>query len=267
MYIPKNQKAARRPEVTRAHMRDFWRSFLKTLAMAVAFCAVIFGISLFMRRVIYSEDYRIKDVDFRNNNTVDNTTISKWAGLRYHMYYYTVDLNEIKNNIERHPDIKEARVEKRLNDKLIITVKEREPVAVLRTENGSDAPIDDQGYILSEAKLENQNVLPVIITKGALKCKDRRCVDEKILAALSYVKVLKHGSEKNFLTIKTVDVRDEDAIIFKTASIDEILLEKEYSSDAVAKVFEVIRSLHETGRNAVKIDARYEDMAVVCKHI
>ena len=267
MYIPKNQKAARRPEVVKAHMRDFTKSFLKALILVVTFCAVILGVSLFMRHITYSEDYRIKDVEINNNNMVDDITITKWGGLHSHMYYYKVDLKEIKEKIERHPDIKEARVEKRLNDKLIITVREREPVAILKTEDGKESPIDKEGHILSAAKLENNSSLPLVIFKGALKCKGYVCQDEKILTALNYLSVIRHAPERNFLTIKTVDTTEEDAIIFKTSSIDEILLEKEYSSDAVAKVFEVIKSLRETGRNAVKIDARYEDVAVVCKHI
>lgn len=269
MYVPKNQKAARRPEVTRARLRDFFRSFGKTLLLVMAFCGIILGISLFMRRIMYSEDYRIKSIEIRGNSSVDEMSITKRGGLHSNMYYYTVDLKEIKRKIETHQDIKEAVVEKRLNDKLIITVKEREPIAVLRTEDQHSLPVDDQGHILSEQKLENHSNLPVVITKYAYnELRSRtKCADEKILTAMKYLRLIKHGPERTFLTIKSVDTTKDDAIIIKTASIDEIFLEQEYSRDAVAKVFEVIKALREQGRNAVKIDARYEDVAVICKYI
>ncbi|MBR5624509.1 FtsQ-type POTRA domain-containing protein [bacterium] len=269
MYVPKNQKAARRPEVTKARLNDFAKSFLKSLAYVVTFCIIILGIGLFMRRIMYSEDYRIKSIEIRGNNSVDEMSITKRGGLHSNMYYYTVDLKEIKRKIETHQDIREAVVEKRLNDKIIITVKEREPIAILKTEDQKILPIDESGHILSEQKLENHSNLPVVITKYTFnELRSRtRCADEKILTAMKYLKLIKHGPERTFLTVKSVDVTKEDAIIIKTASIDEIFLEQEYSKDAVAKVFEVIKALREQGRNAVKIDARYEDVAVICKYI
>jgi len=267
MYTPKNQKVAVRPEVKKDMLRDFGSGFLKTFLVIAALFAIGAGIYKLGEKVLTSEDCIVKTFVVEGNHTVNKEEIIKRGGLTANMSIYLLKMDKIRDGILAHPDIEKVTVEREVPDKVIIRVKEREPMVVLRSASGKTVPLDRNGYVLSESKLENAVNLPAVLTENEVTAKDGRCVDEKILAALDYLFVMRHAPERNFIKVKTVDTREKNALIFKTVSIEEILLEETYSSDAVAKIFEVLKNLRETGRGASKIDARYEDVAVVCKYL
>ena len=267
MYIPKKQKAASRPEVQKARIKDFTGGFSKTLLFIAAFFGILAGIYKLGEKVLTSDEFMIKYFDVKGNHSVSTDEIKTAGGLYGSMNIYFVNTGKIKQGIIRHPDIEKVEVEREMPDKLIIRIKEREAMAVLKMPGDETLPLDRRGYILSENKLDNAASLPVIITDREVGAPGQKCRDEKVLSALDYLMVIRHAPERNFIKVKTVDARQKDALILKTASIDEILLSEQYSSDEVAKIFEVIKNLREMGRGAAKIDARYEDVAVVCKYL
>ena len=267
MYTTKNQKAASRPEVKKAQFREIGNGFLKTFLIIAA----VFGIFALLYKVgekfIGSDEFNVKSIKVEGNHSVSKADIVKAGGLYANMNIYTLKTDKIKQGIIAHPDIERVEIEREMPTNLIIRVKEREPMALLKAQDGKTLPIDRRGHILSENKLENAKGLPLIVTDQETGSQGQECKDKKVLTALDYLLVIRHAPERNFLKIKTVDVRQKDALVFKTVSIDEIIFSEQYSSDEVAKIFEVIKNLRENGRGASKIDARYEDVAVVCKYL
>ena len=267
MYTPKNQKAVSRPEVKKAKFKVFSRGLLKILLIVGAVFGILAGIYKGGEMILMSEDFMIKSIIVQGNYSVRKEEIIKAGGLCANMNIYFIETEKIKQNILRHPDIEKVSIEREIPDKLIIRVKEREPSVIVKTPSGKTLPVDRQGVILSENKLENAASLPVVMTGKEVGSEGQKCRDEKVVSAINYLVVIRHAPERNFLKVKVVDTREKDALIFKTVSIDEIYLSEEYSSDAVAKIFEVVKNLRDTGRGAAKIDARYTDVAVVCKYL
>ncbi len=267
MYTTKNQKAASRPEVKKAQMRDARNGFLKTFLFIAALFAIFAGIYKLAEKVLGSDDFLVKSIRVEGNHSVSKAEIIKAGGLYANMNIYTLKTEKIKQGILGHPDIEKAEIEREMPTNLIIRVKEREPMALLKTSDGKILPVDRRGRILSENKLENAKGMPLILTEEETGSLGQECKDKKVLTALDYLLVIRHAPERIFLKIKTVDVRPKDALVFKTVSIDEIIFSEQYSSDEVAKIFEIIKNLRENGRGASKIDARYEDVAVVCKYL
>ncbi|MBO4554044.1 FtsQ-type POTRA domain-containing protein [bacterium] len=267
MYTTKNQKAASRPEVKKAQLRDILSGFFKTLLVIAAVFVIIAVIYKTTEKFISSDEFNVKSIKVVGNHSVSKADIVKAGGLYASMNIYTLKTDKIKQGIIAHPDIEKVEIEREMPTNLIIRVKEREPMALLKTLEGKTLPIDRRGHILSENKLENASGLPLIISDKETGVPGQECKDKKVITALDYLLVIRHAPERNFLKIKTIDVRQKDALVFKTVSIDEIYLSEQYSMDEVAKVFEVIKNLRENGRGASKIDARYEDVAVVCKYL
>ena len=267
MYTTKNQKAASRPEVKKAQLRDILGGFFKTLLVIAAVFVIIAVIFKTTEKFISSDEFNVKSIKVEGNHSVSKADIVKAGGLYANMNIYTLKTDKIKQGIIAHPDIERVEIEREMPTNLIIRVKEREPMALLKAQDGKTLPIDRRGRILSENKLENASGLPLIITAKEAGVPGQECKDKKVITALEYLLVIRHAPERNFLRIKTIDVRQKDALIFKTVSIDEIIFSEQYSSDEVAKIFEVIKNLRENGRGASKIDARYEDVAVVCKYL
>lgn len=267
MYTTKNQKAASRPEVKKAQIRDIGSGFLKTFLVIAAVFGIFALIYKTSEKFISSDEFNVKSITVEGNHSVNKSEIVKAGGLYANMNIYTLKTEKIRQGILEHPDIEKVEIEREMPTNLIIRIKEREPMALLKANDGKILPVDRRGHILSENKLENAKGLPLIITDKETGSLGQECKDKKVLTALDYLMVIRHAPEKNFLKIKTVDVRQKDALIFKTVSIDEIIFSEQYSSDEVAKTFEIIKNLRENGRGATKIDARYEDVAVVCKYL
>ena len=267
MYIPKNQKVSVRPEVKKARTRDFFSGFFKTFLIIAAVFAIIAGLFKLCEKAVTSEDCLVKTIVVEGNHSAKKEEIIARGKLTANMSIYFLKPDKIREGILTHPDIEKAEIEREVPDKLIIRVKEREAMVILKTPSGRTLPLDKKGHILSANKLETAMNLPVVLTDKELVPSEKECGDAKILAALDYLFLMRHAPERNFIKVKTVDTREKDALIFKTVSIDEILLSEEYSSEAVAKIFEVVKNLRETGRGAAKIDARYEDVAVICKYL
>lgn len=267
MYTTKNQKAASRPEVKKAQFCEIRNGFLKTFLVIAGVFGIFAIIYKASEKFISSDEFNVKSIKVEGNHSVSKTDIVKAGGLYANMNIYTLKTDKIKQGILDHPDIEKVEIEREMPTNLIIRVKEREPMALLKTQDGKTLPVDRRGHILSENKLENAGGLPVILTDKETGSPGQKCKDQKVLSALEYLLLIRHAPERNFLKIKTVDARPKDALVFKTVSIDEIYLSEQYSMDEVAKVFEVIKNLRENGRGASKIDARYEDVAVVCKYL
>jgi len=267
MYTTKNQRAASRPEVTKARLKGIAGKIIKTLVIIGAVLGTLYGICKAGEKFLMSDDFMIKSVVVKGNYSVSKEAIVRAGGLYANMNIYFLETERIKQGILRHPDIEKAEIEREIPTNLIIRVKERETVVLLKTPKGRTLPMDRYGHILSDNKLENTAGLPIVMTDNEIGLPGHKCQDKKVLSAISYLMVIRHAPERNFLKIKTVDTRQKDALVFKTASIEEILFSEEYSSDEVAKIFEVVKNLRETGRVAAKIDARYEDVAVVCKYL
>lgn len=267
MYTPKNQKAVSRPEVKKAKFKVFSRGMFKTFLIIAAVFGILAGIFKAGEMILMSEDFMIKSIIVEGNYSVRKEDIIKAGGLCANMNIYFIKTEKIKQSILRHPDIEKVSIDLEIPDKLIIHIKEREAAVIVKTPSGKTLPVDRHGVILSENKLENAASLPVVMTGKEIGNKGQKCRDEKVISAINYLIVIRHAPERNFLKVKLVDAREKDALIFKTVSIDEIYLSEEYSSDEVAKIFEVVKNLREAGRGAAKIDARYEDVAVVCKYL
>lgn len=115
------------------------------------FLAVVVGISLFAgyRAATASEFFKTNKVDIEGAKRASNTAIETIAvRLTQKTGVWNADLDLIRREIERLAWVKTAAVSRVLPDILRVRVTERNPVAVIRAENGKLIWVDEEGKML-----------------------------------------------------------------------------------------------------------------------
>lgn len=139
-----------------------------------------------------SEFFTLSEIEIQGNTILDdNQMIDKKIITNKNIFTY--NLKGIEKNIENNPYIEEAKVKIKLPNKLIISVKEVEVVALLS--NGQDyCYIDDKGTNIEKIDdLDKNNGKIVVNTKFELDNKNNIKYEndkskEKVLNLITYLK-------------------------------------------------------------------------------
>jgi cell division protein FtsQ len=145
-------------EVSRA------KSFKEILLRGLKISLMLSGVLLMVLTVYLTKDALVHSHHF-------DIAIKEIRGLHYvpknlvlmkmkefeelHKNLFALDISQLRKSIELLPWVKEAIVQRTLPDKLIIHIKERVPIAFIRTEQGTSL-VDEDGILLEN----NPNIFP-----------------------------------------------------------------------------------------------------------
>ncbi|MCQ2913838.1 MAG: FtsQ-type POTRA domain-containing protein [Alphaproteobacteria bacterium] len=122
-------------------------------------------VQLFINSILYSSNYKIKNVEILGLNRTKEEEISKYFPLGNHII--NLDLWRTREEIRRLPWVKEATIKRRLPDTLKIDIKERTPIAVYKKKNVYK-PIDETGQLV-EIEVHTVLGLPLIVGEEAIE--------------------------------------------------------------------------------------------------
>jgi cell division protein FtsQ len=108
----------------------------------------------------------IKDISIDGRNHTDSKKIAKALKINKGMPILAVSLQDLKNRLEELEWIKNVTIERRLPDKIHISISESIPVALGQRDRKLYI-IDDEGSVIHEKDLEPYLDLPIIIGDGA----------------------------------------------------------------------------------------------------
>lgn len=122
----------------------------------ILFSALIASIIFFMMTPLFN----ILEVQVVNNEKISSETIISLSKITLGENIYKISSKAVKQNIKQNPYVENVEVNRKLPNKIVISVKERKTTYMLEYAEGY-AYINNQGYILeiSEEKLET----PIII--------------------------------------------------------------------------------------------------------
>ena len=265
MSLNINNNVASRPAVKKKKAAKAFKAMVITILTGVALIALfILGIVVF-NKFISHPSFVIKKVCVVNNQTINPRTIVKISGIKTNMNIYATSLSAITQRLEKHPDIKTVRVSKRHPDMIIIKVIEREPIAVIVNGKGhDDIPIDSDGIMLSESKMEYALHLPQITGLRNVAYNPGKKIDNpRVSVAMEFLDTLKHIKKNTFINVRKINLEKPTDIVFQSASVDKIYFTSEFSQDVVLRLVRVIDELRFQRINADKIDLRFANVAVV----
>jgi len=126
-------------------------------------------VTRFLDQRLASLGFVVNDLELKGQSKTSQDDI--WqalnsAGVHKGMPLALLDINAVKDNVEKVGWVKSATVRRLLPDRLIIDVVENPRLAVWQNQKKSYV-IDDKGHIIPEAKVYNFNNLPLVVGEGA----------------------------------------------------------------------------------------------------
>jgi len=259
-----NNNVASRPAKQKRKFLKTVKAMAKTIFILAVVIALLVLAIIGFNKFLLQPEFIIKRVCVMNNQTINPMTIVKIAKIRTNMNIYATSLIPITKRLEKHPDIKTVKISKKHPDMLIIKVMEREPVAVIVSDGKhDDIPVDSEGIMLSESKMEYALNLPKITgIRNVFYRPGKKVTDQRVIVALKYLDTLKHVKKNTFINVKKILLDKPNEIIFKSSSINKIFFTTQYSSEVILKLVRVVDELRFQRINADTIDLRFKSVAV-----
>lgn len=176
----------------------------------ILLCALVASIIMFMMSPLFN----LSEVQVLNNEKLSSESIISLSELNIGENIYKVTKRKIQNRIKQNAYIDNVKIERKLPNKINITIKERKPTYMLEYAN-SYVYINNQGYILeiSEQKLECPIIMGYTTLQDNIKPGNR--LNEEDLEKLSTVlKIIEtaNGNEIGNL-ITRINIQDKQNYI------------------------------------------------------
>ena len=128
--------------------------------------------------------FRVEQIEVTGLKRMDRMTVYAVALDQQSRAMPLVDLEGVRQNLLRYGWIADAHVSRRLPDKLLVDIVEREPAAIWQNE-GQLTLIDKEGVLLAPVDAKSMPNLPLVIGPGADK---QEAGYQKLLAAAPALK-------------------------------------------------------------------------------
>ena len=206
--------------------------------------------------------FRVGEVGIQNHYSFSANEIMRLAEIEIGQDLIGLDMDYHRRLLERHPDIESAVIERRIPNRIRITVYERAPIARILREK--TYIVDGNGVVLSARKRTRSAVLPVIHGAAVGKLYIGRILgSEDIRTALDILKYYMRSELPRYLSITAINLSDKDNIVIVSREIDEIRLGRRDIEYKLSKLLRVLKRRHSLTREAGAsyLDLRWRDVA------
>lgn len=237
------------------------RKFNRMIRMRIS--SILFAVIFMFWGIYYvlqSDLMNLKKIELEGNEQLKNEEIINVSNLVVNRNIFKYNLKDVEKNIESHPYIKHANVNRKFPNTIRINVKEREEYAII-SYMGSYIFIDEDNIVLraSDSYISNGNILITGVKFDSFK------VGEKIDAAnseeLKTVMNLLEASKMTsiFNMISEITIRNENDIRLITLDGAEVLLgQGKDPAYLMVALDEILVNLYTKNIRNVVIDMRYE---------
>ncbi|MFT7624818.1 MAG: cell division protein FtsQ [Myxococcota bacterium] len=143
----------------RLSIRYFARSLPYAIGAVIAMLVPV-AIAFGYRYVVSAPDFGVTDVLIEGNARVSAERLLTVAGVDQAPNLLALDLQELERRLVRDPWIRSAKVERRLPDKLIMTVAEHEPKALIAL--GALYLVNERGVVFKRVEAGEHFEFPVL---------------------------------------------------------------------------------------------------------
>ena len=141
---------------TRRKKRD-WRKLVRFFRNLLLIALSILAVYYFSQ----SPFFALKEIEAKGNTKVTQEEIVRKSGLSPGINYFELDTHLVKKRLLSMPLVETVTVKKRLPDRVVIDIKEREALALFCAQE-SFVVIDGEGYCLEKCTTSKSYNLPII---------------------------------------------------------------------------------------------------------
>jgi cell division septal protein FtsQ len=205
---------------------------------------------------------KLEKVSVEGNHYLSEDEIVKTVALPLGESMFKLDLNEAGEKVRQMDWVERVFVERRLPRTILISVRERKPVALL--DNGSLYGVDREGRVLSPEPALLQEDLP-LISGIPLKVDAVGTTNmaQALEPALDFFSSLRKKDPVMAQDVSEVNLSEPDSI--KVTFIDGIqaIFTPPVDESELKRMALVLSDLNEKGKRAGTMDFRYRDMVLV----
>jgi cell division protein FtsQ len=96
---------------------------------------IIFVVLLIAAGLIAWDKFIVRDIEIEGIENVNYLEVIHLSGIEYSSNIFTIDTDEVAKNIEQNPVLKVIDIKKKLPSTITITIEERAPVAVIKSDD------------------------------------------------------------------------------------------------------------------------------------
>jgi len=113
------------------------------------------------QKLCYGDFFQITAMKIDGNRMASNKQISTLSKVDIHSNLLAINVSQVKSLLESHPWIERAAITRKWPNQLLITVKEKKPVAILSRDTGLFY-LDNKGHMIAVASPSQELDFPVI---------------------------------------------------------------------------------------------------------
>lgn len=177
----------------------------------ILFLIILGSISLFY--FIQSPFWEVETVMTAGNQFVTDEELIQLAGIPPALNIFKVDVKSCEENISLHPLVKNVKLTRKLPRRILITIEERTPYALLPCADGF-SQIDEQGYILRHVPTVSDGDLPLITGLALENCNPGQQIISSQLEEA--IKLVAHFTPALKEQVAEIDLSHEGTIYLHT---------------------------------------------------
>jgi cell division septal protein FtsQ len=157
-------------------------------AILVTLAAACFTVAPAMRYFLDHPYFAVRRVEVEGTARVDPARVRTWLGMVVGRSMWRVSPRDVEAQLEERPEVADARVRRIFPGRLLVTIREREPRALLNAPDGGIFLVDEAGVVIGRAG-EDVGDLPIIsLTEG-----DRVPAERHLAEAVRVANLLEGG--------------------------------------------------------------------------
>lgn len=151
-------KRAQRPQILGAKKNKL---FLLTLVGLLLLIFAGYATKEIYQRLCHSDFFQITDMKFNGNRMASDEQLTVLSKVDIHSNLLALNVEQVKSLLQSHPWITSAEVTREWPNRLLITIKEKKPVALLNRDTGLFY-LDNKGHIIAAASSSQELDFPVV---------------------------------------------------------------------------------------------------------
>jgi len=247
---------------TRQQRKKAVRTLVFRLLTTTMLGLLIFGAFQAYNFLTTTERLAVRTVELRGLSRVDTTEVERLVADIRGENILLVPLEKYTERFSGHPRIRSAGLKKILPNKVLCTVEEREPIALVYAEGFYE--VDEEGMVLTSDELTDYMDLPIITGLNRKSVKEGTyCKDPQLANALRVLGICKRygGSFANDISELRIGGNGVSVVSLKEGMV--LLLGESEFENRLKKFFLIRSTIAKKEESSKLIDLRFEDQIVL----
>lgn len=210
-------------------------------------------IILILINLLHSDVFEIKEIEIKGNELITDNYILNFSDLNQGTNIFAMDCQKIKEKLSLLPQFKEVLVFRKLPNKIVIEVTEREPIAIIPLQS-SYCLINKEGWILKIINNLSQQQWPVVEGIEVERERKKIQVTEDLKVAIELLLKLTAEISQEIEKVKIL----KSGFRLELASGGIVKLGQDFDVEKKAEVFiSIYQDIKERNLEIEYVDLRY----------